>query len=134
MLGTGAELLLIGHYESPSQYAPLVMLGIGLGVLLWHLTKPGAMALRLVRVVMISFVILGAVGVGLHVNGNSEFALEMYPAMRGWELTWKTLRGATPVLAPGTMSLLGLIGLAQTYGHPAIGGAAAHATAGDAES
>jgi hypothetical protein len=32
----------------------------------------------------------------------------------------KTLTGATPVLAPGSMSLLGLIGLAFTYGHPGL--------------
>jgi len=32
----------------------------------------------------------------------------------------KTLTGATPVLAPGSMSLLGVIGLASTYRHPLL--------------
>jgi hypothetical protein len=32
----------------------------------------------------------------------------------------KTLTGATPVLAPGSMSLLGFVGLAFTYRHPAL--------------
>jgi hypothetical protein len=32
----------------------------------------------------------------------------------------KTLTGATPVLAPGSMSLLGVVGLAFTYRHPAL--------------
>jgi hypothetical protein len=133
MVGTGVELLLIGHYESAAQYAPLVMIGAGLAILTWYLTKPGAAAVRLVRLLMIAFLILGGVGIGLHVKGNAEFALEMYPAMRGWELTWKTLTGATPVLAPATMSLLGLIGFAQTYRHPVTGGAAARVPAGGVE-
>jgi hypothetical protein len=32
----------------------------------------------------------------------------------------KALTGATPVLAPGSMSLLGVIGLALTYRHPLL--------------
>jgi hypothetical protein len=49
-----------------------------------------------------------------------EFELEMYPSMRGFELVAKTMTGATPVLAPGTMALLGLIGLSYTYKHPSL--------------
>jgi hypothetical protein len=30
--------------------------------------------------------------------------------------------GATPALSPGAVVLLGLLGLALTYGHPALGG------------
>ena len=44
----------------------------------------------------------------------------MYPAMGGLELVQKTLTGATPVLAPGSMTLLGLIGLTHTYKHPCL--------------
>jgi hypothetical protein len=32
----------------------------------------------------------------------------------------KTITGATPVLAPGSMVLLGLVGFAYTYRHPEI--------------
>jgi hypothetical protein len=39
----------------------------------------------------------------------------MYPTMSGVPLIVSTLTGATPVLAPGSMSLLGLVGLAVTY-------------------
>jgi hypothetical protein len=35
-------------------------------------------------------------------------------------LVSKTLTGATPVLAPGSMSLLGLVGLAFAYRHPVL--------------
>jgi hypothetical protein len=40
----------------------------------------------------------------------------MYPAMAGVELVRKPLTGATPVLAPGSMALLGLVGLAAVHG------------------
>ena len=40
--------------------------------------------------------------------------------MSGAELIRKVSTGATPVLAPGTMSLLGVIGLLHAYRHPAL--------------
>lgn len=36
--------------------------------------------------------------------------------MSGLELVRETLTGATPVLAPGSMILLGLVGLAAVHG------------------
>ena len=36
----------------------------------------------------------------------------------GLNLKWLEFAGATPVLAPGSLVLLGLVGLAQTYRHP----------------
>jgi hypothetical protein len=44
----------------------------------------------------------------------------MYPSLGGVQLVRETLTGATPVLAPGSMTLLGLVGLAHTYGHPQL--------------
>jgi hypothetical protein len=44
----------------------------------------------------------------------------MSPSRDGMSLISKTLTGATPVLAPGSMSLLGVVGLAFTYRHPAL--------------
>jgi hypothetical protein len=65
---------------------------------------------------MALFVANGLLGVGLHYRGNHEFELEMYPTMVGMELVRETLTGATPVLAPGSMALLGLVGLAAVHG------------------
>jgi hypothetical protein len=115
MIGTGTELLLIGHVESASQYAPLLLIGIGLLVVGRYLAAPGAAARRAMQVVMLAFVVSGAVGVGLHMHGNKEFELEMSPSRSGWDLVKKIMTGATPVLAPGSMTLLGLIGLAQIH-------------------
>jgi hypothetical protein len=114
------ELLLIGHDESTAQFVPLVLLATGIiaaGVLLM---APTPRSLRLLQLVMVLFVGAGLLGVGLHYQGNNEFELEMYPSLAGLELMSKALTGATPVLAPGSMSLLGAIGLAVTYRHPLL--------------
>jgi hypothetical protein len=60
------------------------------------------------------------IGVGLHYTGNAEFEVEMYPSLSGLALVGGALTGATPVLAPGSMTLLGLVGLAYTYRHPRL--------------
>ena len=118
-VGMGLELLLLGHFESASQVVPLVLLGASVLVLAWHVAAPGRGSVRALQATMMSFIISGGIGIGLHYDGNVEFELEMYPAMRGLELIGNTLTGATPVFAPGTMALLGLVGLAVVYRHPA---------------
>jgi hypothetical protein len=40
--------------------------------------------------------------------------------MKGLELFWEAMKGATPSLAPGVMAQLGLLGLACTYRHPLL--------------
>jgi hypothetical protein len=120
VVGMTAELLLLGHIESPSQRIPVGLLGASVLVLAWHALAPSRATVRAVQVTMMLFVVTGGIGVGLHFDGNVEFELEMYPALSGFELIGKTLTGATPVLAPGTMAVLGLVGLALVHRHPAI--------------
>jgi hypothetical protein len=120
MIGMITELLLIGHRETLQQQIPLVLLGLGIVTAVWHAAAPRATTVRALQITMLLFVVSGAVGVALHYSGNAEFELEMYPAMGGLELVQKTLTGATPVLAPGSMTLLGLIGLTHTYKHPRL--------------
>ena len=114
-LGTGLELLLLGHFEEFTQIVPLVLLAAGLAAASWHLASARASVAAL-RWLMVLFVASGGLGVVLHYRGNVEFEREMYPAMAGLELIGKTLTGATPVLAPGTMALLGAVGLLASYG------------------
>jgi hypothetical protein len=120
MAGMTTELLLIGHVESVQQLIPVVLLGLGVLVLGWHAAAPRAINLRALQVTMMLFVLSGMVGVALHYRGNLAFELEMYPSMAGFEMIQKTLTGATPVLAPGSMALLGLIGLTYSYRHPCL--------------
>ena len=113
--GTGLELLLIGHFEELTQIVPLVLLATGLIAVGWQTASRSAASALTLRAIMALFVISGGVGIALHYRGNVEFELEMYPSMAGMELVSRTLTGATPVFAPGTMTLLGLIGLTAVY-------------------
>jgi hypothetical protein len=121
VLGTSGELILLRHIDKPAQWIPLVFLAACMPVLLWHAIAPSATSVRVLQGLMLVFVALGAVGVGLHYDGNVEFERELHPDERGWEFVRKTIAGATPVLAPGSMVLLGLVGLAHAYRHPSCG-------------
>jgi hypothetical protein len=118
--GTLLELLLIGHDEMTAQLAPLVLLVAGILVAAWVLVAPRPAAVRTLQLLMVVFVATGIIGIALHYNGNEAFELEMSPSRAGMSLISKTLTGATPVMAPGSMSLLGLVGIAFTYRHPAL--------------
>ena len=118
LLGTGAELLLIEHTEEFWQLVPLFLMGLCLPVLVWLKIDHRPAGIRIFQGTMILFVVSGLIGLWQHYNGNVEFELEMYPSLQGWRLFWKALKGATPVLAPGAMSVLGLLGLGTTYRHP----------------
>jgi hypothetical protein len=50
----------------------------------------------------------------LHYSGNVEFEKETDSALGGWKLFWSAMTGATPAMAPGTMTLLALIGFCLT--------------------
>lgn len=120
MIGTGVELLLIGHFDGTLQLPPVVLLALGLVVLGWHAVARTAASVRALQAAMVLFVVAGGLGVMLHVRGNVEFEREMYPSLEGLELVTKTMTGATPVLAPGSMALLGVIGLAYAHRHPRL--------------
>ena len=118
--GTGTELLLLGHTEGFWQWVPLVLMAASLVTLAWRVAAYRSRSLHVFRGTMILFVLSGVVGLWQHYDGNAEFELEMYPALRGFALFRESITGATPTLAPGTMLGLGLLGLVYTYRHPAL--------------
>jgi hypothetical protein len=124
ILGTAGELILLGHVDSPAQWIPLVALAAALPVLLWHAAAPSPRTVRTVQVLMAAFVLAGIVGVGLHYDGNAEFESELHPKDAGMTYLRHVIAGATPLLAPGSMVLLGLLGIAHTYRHPSTAGGA----------
>lgn len=119
-IGLVPELLLLKHYESVWQVVPLVLLVLTLvaTAIVWR--RPGVRSLQFFRVMMVLCLLAGGVGVILHGKGNIEWALERDDTLHGWPLIWKMLRGATPLLAPGAMAQLGLLGLVYTYRHPVL--------------
>jgi hypothetical protein len=118
VVGTISELILLGHFDEPAQWIPVVALSLAVPILIWHAASPSAATLRTLKALMAAFIAFGVVGIGLHYDGNVEFERELNPRERGWTFLRKTVAGATPVLAPGSMVLLGLIGLAHAYRHP----------------
>jgi hypothetical protein len=122
VMGTIGELILLRHIDEPAQWIPVVALVLALPVLIWHASSPSAATVRVLQALMALFLVLGVVGVGLHYDGNVEFERELHPSERGWEFLRKTVAGATPVLAPGSLVLLGLVGLAHAYRHPSLDG------------
>ena len=75
LLGTGVELLLLGHTEGFWQWVPLLLIAIGLFVISWGLLYPGRRNIRLLQGTMFLFVLSGLVGLILHYQGNAEFEL-----------------------------------------------------------
>jgi hypothetical protein len=121
IVGLEIELALLTHAESATQWIPHVALFVGLlATALIHF-RPMPASLRAFQAIMAGFLIVGALGVYLHLRGNVEFALERDASLTGLSLIWKALRGATPALAPGALAQLGLLGLLYTYKHPARG-------------
>jgi len=104
-IGLILELILIGHYESFWQYFPLISLGLGLSSL-----KLLSRSLLLVKYFYLLTIFTGVLGVILHLKNNWDFETEMYPGMGTTDLILKSLTGAIPVLAPGTLVPIGLMG------------------------
>lgn len=119
LIGVGIELLLLEHFEDVAQRVPLALIAVALLVLVWHAIDRRSTPVRALQLLMLVFMAAGAIGLTLHYQGNVEFELELQPGASGFHLFWESMKGATPVLAPGTMALLGAIGLTYTYRHPA---------------
>jgi hypothetical protein len=116
LTGSLVELVLLQHYEDGWQLVPLVLIACALAVVGWHLARPGAAATLTLQIVMGLCVMAGLAGVAFHFQGAAEFQLEIDPSQPGWDLFTKAIHAkAPPVLAPGLMIQLGLIGLVYSY-------------------
>ena len=120
--GISLELWLMAHTEDVYQLIPLFLAIAGVIVMTVVVSKPTAGSVRLFQAVMALFLLSGIVGMWLHFQVNIEFQVEMDPALSGMALYQKAiLAKSPPALAPGAMIQLGLIGLAYTFRHPALG-------------
>lgn len=121
LVGLATELTLLEHYEEPTMVMPLAAIAAALGAASWLALRPSRAAVRLFRVVMTLFAVVGAVGIVLHYRGGFAFQIDMDPAATTSHLFWKVMHmQAPPTLAPGAMIQLGLLGLLVTYRHPAL--------------
>ena len=109
------ELALIDHYENTKQIIPIVSL-FGVFVLTAaSFTKLQKSFVQIFRLWMLITGLVGMLGFAFHAYGNYEFAIEIYPNSSTWQLIEKTIKGATPLLAPGAMIGLGLLGIIRQY-------------------
>jgi hypothetical protein len=120
VLGLAVELILLEHYESFWQWSPFIVLGAALLSGVAVLMRPRRTSVRAFRMVMALCVVVGGIGLVLHYRGNVEFERESDPAAHGLDLVWRSLTGATPALAPGALTQIGLVGLAYAFRHPVL--------------
>ena len=116
--GTVIELLLLEHDEAdkPLQFVPLILIAAGVAAIIWELARPGLASLTTLAVVMVLYVLSSFVGFLAHFYGSAEFVLDLNPEAGTLEILEKALHAkAPPLLAPGMMMQLGLLGLAYVY-------------------
>jgi hypothetical protein len=121
LVGMGTELLFLQHDEGATQLIPLVLIALALVTIAWHAAQGGRASLGMIQVTMVLFIAAGPLGMYLHYRANVAFQREVDPSITGQALFWKAVTAKTPpALAPGSMSQLGLIGLAYAYasGYP----------------
>ena len=120
--GVSLELWLMAHTEDIYQLIPLLLAALAVIGIATVVLRPSSGTIRMFQAVMLLFLLSGIVGMYLHFEVNMEFQREMDPALTGMALYQKAiLAKSPPALAPGAMIQLGLIGLAYTFRHPALG-------------
>lgn len=124
-VGTAVELWLEKHYKEIDQLIPFVLCAAGLLSTLAFHWRPSPTTIRILRVVMVVVILGSLLGGFLHLSTNFEFQIEMRPNQSAVDSFFAALMGTAPLLAPGMLGLAGVLGLAATYGHPALGKPAA---------
>ena len=122
LVGTGVELLLLKHTDGFWQLSPLGLIALALLSLVWHMISGSASSVRAVRLLMLLNLASGLIGFVQHFVGNLGYARDSNPSLAGMGLYIEALLGSTPTLAPGTMILLALLGLAFSFRHPSLRG------------
>ena len=116
LIGTMTDLVLLEHDEKAHQFVPLVLMELGAVTLAWHAMAKSTASLRSLQIVMGLFVLSGFAGMAAHFNGSMEYQLELNPDLSMAELLDKIIHAkAPPLLAPGMMIQMGLLGLAYAY-------------------
>jgi hypothetical protein len=117
---TVTELFFLEHWNVTIQFLPFALSALGLiGAGLAYF-RPSRGVILFTQWAMIIIAICSAIGFYQHMTVNLAFWLEIQPDATTWELVEATFRGGVPVLAPGILTLGGVIGATATYKHPAL--------------
>ncbi len=120
-VGTAIELYLEKHYKETDQLIPFVLCAIGFVSVLAVQWRPNPNTIWFLRIVMIAVVLGSVLGGYLHLSTNIDFQVEMRPNQSAVDSFFAALMGTAPILAPGMLGLAGVLALAATYYHPAMG-------------
>ena len=119
--GTVVELSLVNHTEDAVQLIPFVLCGLGSVAALVVLLRPQRATMLGLRVCMGLVVCGGLFGIYEHLESNVAFQREINPRQSTGAMMLSALGGANPLLAPGMLAAAGVLALAVTYHHPALG-------------
>ena len=115
LLGTGAELLLVGHTEDRLQWTPLLLILLCLIALTWNAVSRSVASIWLLQGTMALFLLGGVTGLVVHWQGKIEFKRETDSSLSGAKLFFEAMKSQSPpALAPGVFILMALLGLAYT--------------------
>ena len=117
---TVSELSFLEHWNLIIQYLPFALCALGLVTSALTYFRPSRGIVQFTQWSMLSIAILSAIGFYFHLSGNFTFWKEIQPDATSWELIEATFKGGIPVLAPGILTLGGVIGASATYKHPAL--------------
>src|SRR5262245_19916729 len=119
LTATVVDLFGLSHYEETLQILPIAFIFLCLLVVIWHVISGSTASLQSLKILMPLMILVGLIGVVLHMRGSLAFQLEANPDLGRWELIKKILHAkAPPALAPGIMVQLGLLGSIYGYKHP----------------
>ncbi len=118
--GTTAELLLIEHFKSGTQWIAVAMVALAALAIGLILLVNAVWALRVFQVAMVLVALSGAIGVKEHLEANLKVAQESQKDSQVMTQILTAFKGFVPALAPGALVPLGLLGLAFTYKHPML--------------
>jgi hypothetical protein len=113
--GALVELWLVNHTEDLIQWLPFVLSIAGSLAALMVLFRPGRSSVQVLRVCMVLVALGSLFGIYEHVEGNIGFAREIQPNSPTFQLVMSGLRGANPLLAPGTLAVAAVLALSATY-------------------
>lgn len=120
---TAGELWLVEHFGGPVQLVPFALSGLGFVTVVAVLFRPSPPTLYALRGVMTLAVLGSLYGIYSHLGGNFAFELDIRPNAGTGEVIWAALKGANPLLAPGTLAFAGILAWLASYHHPALRGA-----------
>lgn len=127
VVGLGAELAFLRHWEEPSQLIAWASLAVT--AVAWLLVVRGGSAgtLRIARILALAVLVASVIGVAIHVNVNIEEATEpenwgdAWLALSPVQQLWEAFTGGTgdiPSLAPASLAQTALALLLATVGRP----------------